>query len=112
MFRLTSEAANMNPSMGTLNTKMNVAITYLQMSKERGLSEREAIRMVCDKLGLSFSPSYVSCWKTGDKPIPPRALYLMQQEVAHYATKAAGIAATAEKAKLLANMLAPALKDS
>jgi len=91
---------------------MNVAMTYLKMSKEMGLSEREAVRQLCDELGFGFSPSYVSGWKTGDKPIPPRVLNLMQQRVAHYATKSVGINTTEEKAKKLAQMLAPALKGA
>jgi len=86
---------------------MNVALTYLEMSVENGLSERQAIRNICDEIEIGFSPGYVSGWKTGNKPIPPKVAHVMQQHVAHYAALKAGLKGNVNNAKIFANLLSP-----
>ena len=93
---------------------MNVAKTYFEMSKEQGLSEREATRQVCDSVGLKFSASYANDWSNHGKvfrAIPPAVVKEMQNRTALYAANKAGIKTTGDKALLFAHMLSPKVKN-
>ena len=85
------------------------------MSKEQGLSEREAIRQVCDAVGLKFSASYANEWSNYGKvfrAIPPAVVKEMQNRTALYAANKVGIKTTGDKALLFADMLSPKVKLS
>lgn len=91
---------------------INITKTYLEMAKQIGLSEREAITQICNAIGLKFSSSYPTQWKNGARPTPPKAVYEMQQRTAAYAAKISGIATTQDKAKKMAKLLSPPLKNT
>ena len=88
----------------------NITQTYLEMATTAGKSEREAIKEICETIGLKFSSSYPTQWKNGSRPTPPKAVKEMQQRAAIYAAKKAGISTTTEKAEKMAIMLSPATK--
>jgi len=93
---------------------VNVAKTYLDMCKEQGLSDREAIRQICESVGLKFASSYSNDWSNFGKTfraIPPAVVKEMQQRTAIYAARKAGIKTTGDKALLFANMLSPKVKN-
>lgn len=93
---------------------MNVAKTYLSMMQKQGVSSNDAVRKVCDSVGLSFSPSYASQWadETHNRTIPPAVVKFMQQESAQYAAIEAGAKLTVEQAKKIAELLAPKVRES
>lgn len=90
----------------------NITKTYLEMAAQIGLSEREAITLICEAIGLKFSSSYPTQWKNGARPTPPKAVCEMQQRTASYAARLAGISTTNDKAKKMAQLLSPPLKDA
>lgn len=91
---------------------MNVAQTYIEMMKSQDVSEREAIRQICEAVGLKFAASYAKEWADDDntRPIPPAAVEAMQQRSALYAANKAGIKTTGDKAQLFADLLSPKVK--
>ncbi|MGR5159259.1 hypothetical protein [Vibrio owensii] len=87
---------------------MNVAITYFKMTKEQGMSDREAVFAICHAIGLKPQASYAIQWqKEGGRPIPPAAVIEMQKRCIHYACTIAGINTTEFKALKLANLISP-----
>ncbi len=93
---------------------MNVAQTYLEMTKEQGISARKAIQLVCDTVGLKFASNYCYEWPSDSnaRTIPPAALKYMQQQAVEFAAKKLGINATEQQLKELAAMLGPKVKNS
>lgn len=89
---------------------INVCETYLEMTRALGMSDREAIAVICKDVGIKFNASYSTQWRTGARPTPPKAVREMQQRVALYAAKKAGINTTDDKAKDFGHMLSPAIK--
>lgn len=77
------------------------------MSVKNGKSKREALRLICDEIGINFSSSYITQWEKGDRAIPPKAVTAMQQHTASYAAEISGIKTSPEKAKKMASYLAP-----
>lgn len=94
---------------------MNVAKTYVEMSKKVGITQRQAIADICSTVGLKLSNSYITDWPDDSKtrPIPPTAVKEMQIRCALYAAQSVGIKTTKEKAEAFAELLSPKvqLKD-
>lgn len=86
---------------------VNAASTYLEMMESKGFSKSDAIRQICEEVGLVFSPSYISGWTTETRTIPPAALRAMQMRVAHYAAAKSGIDTSRDKAVNFAKLLGP-----
>lgn len=93
----------------------NVAKTYFEMTKLNGLSDREATRQICEAVGLKFLSGYADSWPkitNAYRAIPPAVVKEMQQRVATYAAKKAGIQTSPEKAKKFASFLSPKVKPA
>ncbi|MBT5230550.1 MAG: hypothetical protein HOM11_09780 [Methylococcales bacterium] len=91
----------------------NVAKTYYEMTILSGISNIEATKQLCESANLKFSGSYANEWTGHSEPfraIPPLVVCEMQQRVAVYAAKKAGINTTAEKAMRFAELLSPKTK--
>ncbi|MFV8385241.1 hypothetical protein ACNO5E_14225 [Vibrio parahaemolyticus] len=92
--------------------EMNVAQVYFQMMKEQGVSGREAVRQICDAIGIKAASNYKYQWADEDvtRPIPPAAVKEMQRRVAMYAAQKAGIRASGDRIMMFADMLSPKVK--
>lgn len=83
------------------------------MTKMNGLSDREATKQICEAVGLKFLCGYANSWPNitnAYRAIPPAVVKEMQQKVAVYAAKKAGIQTTPDKAKEFAALLSPKVK--
>ncbi len=99
----------------SLSEGTNVARTYFEMSKEMGLSDREAVKQICECVGLKFAGSYANDWPNITEPfraVPPAVVKEMQRRVAVYAAKKIGVKSTPEKLEKYVEMLSPKVKNN